>query len=728
MSADLPIAEIMRRDLLECVPTLSVREASARMYEARCGSIIIVDDGDPVGIWTETDALSGAWHTAADLDKPVSAFMSTPVKSILDETTLGAATLLFRQAGVGHLLVNDAKGCRQGIISQTDVVRNQGVAFFMRARTAASLIQEVPNCVDADASFAAVRQIMQERNVDAVVVRAGKRFGIMTKRDVVGALGQERLEARAGELASFPLLTIHRDATLLQARDLFAENQIRHLGLMDDQQEPVGLLTFRDLFDAVEDEYVNGILPELELQTEKLLQSRREVIRQASLTDAILNALPINVFVKDEVGRLIIANEMAAQMIGRPLSDIVGRTDDELFSAELAKRFLDDDARVRSSSQTLVREEQLADGRTLLAHKRLVNVDGAAMLIGASMDVTDWKRADALMVSSYHVLELIAGGSELAVVLEALCRRIETHLPGSLCSILLLDADGQRFRHGAAPSLPASYAKAVEDIVIGPLANSSRTAAFLGEQAIVEDIATSPLWADLQDFANRYNLRACWSTPFHSAARKLLGTFAIYYPHTKRPDYSDLMVITHATRMASVAVERWQQISELQRLATTDQLTGLSNRGHFMANAEAELRRAGRFSRELVVLMIDIDFFKQINDRHGHAAGDEALRIFSGVLGKETRAFDLPGRIGGEEFAVVLPETTIEAGLQIAERLRETVEKSSFVFHDSPAIRFTVSIGASPLQAGDNLDSLLARADDALYRAKRAGRNRVERG
>ena len=139
-----------------------------------------------------------------------------------------------------------------------------------------------------------------------------------------------------------------------------------------------------------------------------------------------------------------------------------------------------------------------------------------------------------------------------------------------------------------------------------------------------------------------------------------------------------------------------------------------------MDNAEVELRRAGRFNRELVVLMIDIDLFKQINDRHGHATGDEALRVFSRVLGKETRAFDLLGRIGGEEFAVVLPETSIEAGLQIAERLREAVEKSSFVFHDGPSISFTVSIGASRLQAGDNLDSLLARADDALYRAKHA--------
>lgn len=728
MSVDLPVEKFMKRDLLECAPSMSVREASERMCEAHCGSIIVVDDGKPVGIWTESDALAGAWISAEDLDQPVSTLMSTPVQSIPAQTTLGEATCQFRLAGVRHFLVNDDQGRHQGIISQTDVVRNQGVAFFMRARIVGSLIKESPYCVEMGTSFGDVRQLMQERNLDAVIVHSGGRYGIITKRDVVGALSQRRIEANAGELASFPLVTIRHDATLLQARDLFIQNHIRHLGLMDDQQVPIGLLTFRDLFDTVEHEYVNGLLPELELQTERLLQSQREVARQVSLTDAILNALPINVFVKDEQGQIIIANEMTAKTIGRPLAEIIGRTDEELFSPEIAKRFLADDARVRSANQTLVREELLDDGRIFLARKCLVQVDGVAALIGASMDVSDWKRADALMVSSHHVLELIAGGSELTVVLETLCRRMETHLPGALCSILLLDADGRHLRHAAAPSLPKTYAQDVDNMAIGPSAGSCGAAAFLGEQVIVEDIANSPLWADLLDFAKLYNLHACWATPFFSAARKVLGTFAISYQHTKRPDYNDLTVIAHATRMASVAVERWQQITELQRLATTDQLTGLSNRAHFMDNAEVELRRAGRFNRELVVLMIDIDFFKQINDRHGHATGDEALRIFSRVLGKETRAFDLLGRIGGEEFAVVLPETTIEAGLQIAGRLREAVEKSSFVFQGGPSISFTVSIGASPLRAGDNLDSILARADDALYRAKDAGRNRVERG
>jgi len=726
LSIDLPVGQFMQRDLLECAPSTSVRDAAARMHAAQCGSILVVDAGQTVGIWTETDAIAGSWRSEGDLERPVADFMSAPVQSIAAQTTLGEAARRFRLAGVRHFLVNDAQAGAVGIISQTDVVSNQRDG--LPSRNVASLIPGVPLCVDAATSFGDVRQLMRERRLDCVVVRCDQGYGIITRRDVVGALGAAKIDASAGELASFPLLTIGRDGTLFQARRLFSRNRIRHLGVLDDQHALCGLLSFRDVFDKIEHEYVNALLPELERQTERLLQAQHQLVRQASLTDAILNALPISVFVKDEEGRLIIANEMTARAIGRPVAEIIGRSDADMFPPDVAGPMIADDEKVRSAKRTLIREEVLADGRTLLGQKRMVEVDGAALLVGASMDVSQWKRADALMVSSHHVLELIAGGSELPAVLDALCQRVEMHLPGAQCTIVLLADDGAHLRHGAAPSLPAGYSLAVDGVPVGLATGASGSAIFLHEQVIVDELGSSPLWAGQSDLASQYGLRSCWSTPFFSASGKILGAFAIYFRQPRRPADGDLDVIAHATRLASVAVERWQQIADLKRLATTDLLTGLRNRAHFMDSAAAELRRSDRFSRQLVMLMIDLDFFKLINDRYGHAAGDEALRVFSKVLISETRAFDLLGRVGGEEFAVVLSETGSEAGVQIAERLRQAVEASSFVFRDSAPIRFTVSVGVALCRAGDSLDSLLARADDALYRAKHAGRNRVELG
>lgn len=726
MSIDNPVSDFMQRDLLQCAPQTPVGEAAERMREARCGSIVVMAGGVPVGIWTESDALMGDWRAAGDLDQPISACMKSPVRTVGPNVTLGEASRRFRQERVRHLLVVDDEGRHLGMISETDVVRHQGVAFFLHARRVSSVLHNPPLCVEADLPFDRLRLIMVERQHDAVVVRRGGELGIVTPRDVIGALAARRVEIHAGELASFPLQVIRHDATLFQARDQFAQNRIRHLGVVDEGGALVGLLSFRDILDSVEHEYVHDLLTQLERQTSSLKLSQRQIARQASLTEAILNALPINVFVKDEAGRLIVANEMVAETFGRPLSEIIGRSNGELLPSDMASVLNADDARVRAGKETLIREEQLDDGRILLAQKRLVEVDGLAYLIGVSMDVTDWKRADALMVSSHHILQLIAAGESLPVILDALCRQMETHLPGALCSILLLDEDGIHLRHGAAPHLPLEYSRSIDGAAIGDNAGSCGTAVHRREQVIVEDIASSPLWEGYRPLAETYGLRACWSTPFLSSARRVLGAFAIYYRQPRRPNPREQSAIAHATRLASIAVERWRQIDELRRLATTDPLTGLFNRSQFMTAAETELRRSERFDHALAVLMADLDHFKRINDRFGHAAGDEALRLFCDTLRRETRSVDLTGRLGGEEFAVVLPETGREDALQVAERVRAAVEAASFVFQGGASIRFTVSLGAAVRQPGDTLDSLLARADRALYAAKNGGRNRVE--
>jgi len=164
---------------------------------------------------------------------------------------------------------------------------------------------------------------------------------------------------------------------------------------------------------------------------------------------------------------------------------------------------------------------------------------------------------------------------------------------------------------------------------------------------------------------------------------------------------------------------------KLKRLATKDSLTGINNRRNFMELATRELHRAERYERPVAMLMIDIDHFKRVNDTHGHPAGDEVLRRLVHSISMALRKTDVLGRIGGEEFASLLPETELENALQTAERIRSDVEKLE-VRYEKLTIRFTISIGlASSHNTKETLDSLLKRADDALYEAKRTGRNRV---
>lgn len=172
--------------------------------------------------------------------------------------------------------------------------------------------------------------------------------------------------------------------------------------------------------------------------------------------------------------------------------------------------------------------------------------------------------------------------------------------------------------------------------------------------------------------------------------------------------------------------DRKQLEVELERQAHIDYLTGASNRGHFMLQGETELSRAVRYGKPLSLLMLDIDLFKLINDSHGHKAGDDVLKKLVETCRETLREVDIIGRIGGEEFAVLLPETPREQAAEVAERLRVELQETRIVMAQGLPLHFTVSIGvASMTSREENVDMLLNAADGALYEAKEAGRNRI---
>lgn len=164
---------------------------------------------------------------------------------------------------------------------------------------------------------------------------------------------------------------------------------------------------------------------------------------------------------------------------------------------------------------------------------------------------------------------------------------------------------------------------------------------------------------------------------------------------------------------------------EIYQLSIVDHLTGLNNRRFFDDALEREFSRARRYRRALTVLMVDIDWFKRVNDRHGHPVGDYVLQRVGTVLKHSLKRDETVARYGGEEFGVLLPETELGASELGAEELRLAVERSSFV-HQGATISLTVSIGAASLAGGDRAArDLLRRADEKLFEAKRCGRNRV---
>jgi len=180
------------------------------------------------------------------------------------------------------------------------------------------------------------------------------------------------------------------------------------------------------------------------------------------------------------------------------------------------------------------------------------------------------------------------------------------------------------------------------------------------------------------------------------------------------------------TRMFNQMVGRLKENqATLEQLATTDSLTELANRKQIMANLAINIDHYRRYSLEFSILMIDIDYFKTVNDTHGHLIGDAVLAQLARILKETLRTVDSAGRYGGEEFLVILGKTNIHKGLQTAERIRQAVDQHVFTYEDV-SLHITISIGLTGVVAEDEkVTSLIGRADKALYEAKAAGRNRV---
>jgi diguanylate cyclase (GGDEF)-like protein/PAS domain S-box-containing protein len=195
--------------------------------------------------------------------------------------------------------------------------------------------------------------------------------------------------------------------------------------------------------------------------------------------------------------------------------------------------------------------------------------------------------------------------------------------------------------------------------------------------------------------------------------------------------YSGPIMVQGVQRLYSVihdVTKRIELEQEMKLLATTDALTGASNRHQFFSLGGVEVQRAKRYDLPLTAIMLDIDYFKSINDTYGHAAGDQVLKALSATVSSLLRAPDIFGRLGGEEFAVILPQTDMEEGAEVAERLRAALAALAVEVGEGP-VSFTVSMGVTRISPEDKtVEELLNRADEALYKAKRMGRNRVVRG
>jgi PAS domain S-box-containing protein len=285
-------------------------------------------------------------------------------------------------------------------------------------------------------------------------------------------------------------------------------------------------------------------------------------------------------------------------MYGWPAHAALGKTMDELvFTTEQAAAFLRFIAGVEQSGQPFGPMEfpfRHRDGGTGVILSTLFQIQipsGEPRFVCMDVDVTRRKQAEELSRSQTKVLEMIASGLPLAASLEALLHMVESLSPDLLCSILLLDEDGIHVRHGAGPSLPTEYLRAIDGSSIGPRAGSCGTAAFRREPVFVADIASDPLWADYKQYALPHGLRACWSTPIFDAQRKVLGTFAVYHREPRLPDARHRELIEMVTHTAAICISKHRAETERELAMAHEQQARMEYTRQLIASQEAERKR-----------------------------------------------------------------------------------------------------------------------------------------
>ena len=218
------------------------------------------------------------------------------------------------------------------------------------------------------------------------------------------------------------------------------------------------------------------------------------------------------------------------------------------------------------------------------------------------------------------------------------------------------------------------------------------------------------------------NIRSVIAVPM-LYKNELLGLFVMLSEKRNFLDSFQIGILEVLCNQASIAIANAKLHAEIEKLATTDGLTGLYNHRRFQEKLSEEFKRLSRHSSPVSLLLTDIDFFKKVNDTYGHPVGDLVLKGVSKIIGEVIRDIDVPARYGGEEFAVILPGTGADGGKNIAERLRKAVMDKIFSA-DGKALKVTISIGiaTAPVDAGSK-EELIGKADQALYHAKHNGRN-----
>jgi diguanylate cyclase (GGDEF)-like protein/PAS domain S-box-containing protein len=441
---------------------------------------------------------------------------------------------------------------------------------------------------------------------------------------------------------------------------------------------------------------------------------------EARFRSLVLNASDI-VAVVDRDGTVQYASPAAERLLGWEVATHIGASAlDLIHPDELALAVESMVETVAEAGVKLPLEVRLAhaDGSwvpvEVVANNRLEDpaVAGIVMTI---RDIRERKRMETLLTGHSRVLEMVARREPLEATLDALATLIESYVTGAKCAVVLLDDDGRTLRTAAAPSLTPDIRRAIEG-----------EAVHAGE-GMSADVVTDPGWDSFRSLVHAHGLVPAWSVPVATTSGDpSMGAVIILAEPGGRVTADERRLLELSGRLAAIAVKEAATEVELAYRATRDVLTGLANRALFLDQLERALARVERRPWLVALLFLDLDGFKPVNDRLGHEAGDELLRVVAGRLRDAMRPSDTVARFGGDEFAMLCEDLADEDdACALAERVGVVIAEPVQI--EGATVAVTASIGVA-LARGPGTDpgTLLRTADQAMYQAKERGKGTFE--
>lgn len=680
------LSEILSRSPVTVSVANRLPEAMALMKAENVTGIVVVEGNRPVGVLTERDVLRILASGANTETSAVGAVMTSPPITASPDLDFFEAYHLCASRKIRHLVVVNDDGELVGLASESDFLRILGIDVLSGNHSIDLDMIRRPLCLPPDMSLIeTMRRMTAENGGTAIAVLDNKPVGILTERDALH-LTQANLECMTlGDAMSGPVLTIPLGASIYYAIDQMRNHRVRRLVVLNREGEIAGLFTEHDAVKRIESRYVEFLSTVIRRQINDLDTVRNQLNDSAVLTSILRESLEMALVATDLDGVVRYLNPDAVNLLGANLAGAEGRR-----LEELAKQAGFGDQHVRDGiaaarrglrHQTELISKQADGERVLRSHFAPIVNESSTVLgyVQTLQDITERKRAILALQKSASIFENTLDG---IIVTDAACRVVAVNP-----AFMKITGYSELEVLGKNPSV---------------LSSGRQDGSFY--QRMWQHLHQDGYWQG--EIWNRH---------------KNGDIYAEWLTINAIKDEDDTVVKYIGVFADITSLKKTQE--EYEFMAHHDPLTGLANRLLCHARLEHALRRAKRRDDLVVVMMLDLDKFKLVNDTWGHQVGDRLLQEVARRITATLRSDDTAARLGGDEFLVVLESVKDrDDAITIAGKLVRVLSENYSIDGIQPDVSVSIGITLAP-EHGDDVETLIERADQALYEVKAQGCN-----